>query len=73
MIGVQFVTRTRLDTLLVVRFLTLHNLVQFSNIVPGRSINNLIDLDAFRQVYEDPGRSVPGQGTGARTPTCWST
>ena len=53
MIGVQFVTRTRLDTLLVVRFLTLHNLVLFSNIVPGRSINNLIDLDAFRQMYED--------------------
>lgn len=53
MIGVQFVTRTRLDALLVVRFLTLQNLVLFSNIVPGRSINNLIDLDALRRTYEE--------------------
>jgi uncharacterized protein (TIGR04562 family) len=52
-IGIQFVTRTPVDALLVVRFLRMHNLVTFANIVPGRSINNLIDLHAFRATYEN--------------------
>lgn len=52
-IGIQFVTRTPVDALLVVRFLRNYNLVTFANIVPGRSINNLLDLDAFCGIYED--------------------
>lgn len=52
-IGIQFVTRTAVEALLVVRFLRLHNLVTFANIVPGRSINNLVDVKAFRTAYED--------------------
>lgn len=52
-IGIQFVTRTRVEALLVVRFLRIHNLVIFANIVPGRSVNNLIDLQAFRATFED--------------------
>jgi uncharacterized protein (TIGR04562 family) len=51
-IGIQFVTRSVVDALLVVRFLRAHNLVIFSNIVPGRSINNLVDLQSFRHTYE---------------------
>ena len=51
-IGVQFVTRTPLEALLVVRFLRQNHLVTFANIVPGRSINNLVDLSRFRDAYE---------------------
>ena len=52
-IGIQFVTRTPVDALLVTRFLRIHNLVTFANIVPGRSINNLLDLDEFRATFEE--------------------
>ncbi|MBM3462200.1 MAG: TIGR04552 family protein [Armatimonadetes bacterium] len=52
-IGIQFVTRTRVEALLVVRFLRMNNLVVFANTVPGRSINNLIDLQSFRKTFED--------------------
>lgn len=58
-IGIQFVTRTPADALLVVRFLRMHNLVTFANIVPGRSINNLVDLAAFRARYEESLVSRP--------------
>jgi uncharacterized protein (TIGR04562 family) len=51
-LGVQLVTRTSIEALLAVRFLRMHNLVTFANIVPGRSINNLIDLDSFRASFE---------------------
>lgn len=52
-LGIQLVTRTRVEALLAVRFLRMHNLVIFANIVPGRSINNLIDVDGFRRTYEE--------------------
>lgn len=52
-IGLQFVTRTVVDALMVVRFLVTHHLVVFSNVVPGRSINNLIDLQAFRETLTE--------------------
>lgn len=51
-IGIQFVTRTHIDALLVVCFLRLHNLVTFANIVPGRSINNLVDVSQLRAACE---------------------
>lgn len=50
-VGLRFVTRDRLDALLVVRYLLAHNLVMFANIKPSRSRNTLVDLrwleDAF--------------------------
>lgn len=52
-IGIQFVTRTPVEALSVLRFLRQYHLVTFANIVPGRSINNLIDLPLFLSTYEE--------------------
>lgn len=44
-VGVRFVTRDRLDALLVVRFLRVHSAIMFANVKPTRSRNTLIDVD----------------------------
>jgi uncharacterized protein (TIGR04562 family) len=61
-IGLQFVTRTVVEALMVVRFLVANNLVVFSNVVPGRSINNLLDLTAFRERFTELAHSHQGAG-----------
>lgn len=49
-IGVRFVTRRRLDALLVVRFLRRHNVFMFANVKPSRSKNTLVDLARLEAV-----------------------
>jgi uncharacterized protein (TIGR04562 family) len=44
-IGVRFVTRERFDALMVVRYLRLHNVIMFANVIPARSRNTLLDVD----------------------------
>ncbi len=48
-IGVRFVTKDRLDALLVVKYLREHNVFMFANVKPSRSRNTLIDIDWLRQ------------------------
>lgn len=61
-IGVKLVTPSKVDALLVLKYIRRHHLAIFANIMPGRSRNTLIDLERFRDVYESISR--PGsQGT----------
>lgn len=48
-IGVRFVTRDRLDALLVVKYLRENNVFMFANVKPSRSRNTLIDTDWLRK------------------------
>lgn len=50
-IGVRFITKTRFDSLRVVRHLIAHNIVIPHNIKPSRSVNTMIDLGAFKTRY----------------------
>lgn len=52
-IGVKLITPTKVDALLVLRYMRRHHLAIFAHVMPGRSRNNLIDLRHFRRVYED--------------------
>jgi uncharacterized protein (TIGR04562 family) len=49
--GVRFVTRDRLDALLVLKFLREHHLVTFANVKPSRSVNTLLDLEKFKRGF----------------------
>lgn len=51
-IGVRFITRTRFDALLVVRYLREHNVFMFANVKPSRSRNTLIDVDWLQTFME---------------------
>lgn len=50
-IGIRLVTKTRLDVLRVINFLTENYLVIPNNIKPSRSQNSLIDLNLFKKNY----------------------
>lgn len=50
-IGVRFITKSRFDTLRVVRHLIAHNIVIPHNIKPSRSINTMVDLVSFKRRY----------------------
>ena len=51
-IGLRFVTRDKLDALLVIRYLRRHHVIMFANIKPSRSRNTLIDLEWLRREIE---------------------
>lgn len=48
-LGFRFVTRRRLEALLVVRYLRANNVVMFAHMTPFRARNTLIDLDGLRE------------------------
>lgn len=50
-VGIRLVTKSRFDTLRVVRFLTDQHIVIPHNIKPSRSVNTLIDTRSFRDSY----------------------
>ncbi len=50
--GVRFVTRDRLDALLVLKFLREKHLVTFPNVKPSRSVNTLLNLEKFKQSFK---------------------
>lgn len=52
-LGVRFVTRNRLDALLVVRFLRVNNVIMFANVKPSRSKNTLVDLARLEAAIPD--------------------
>lgn len=48
-IGVRFVTKTKLDSLRVLKFLVENYIVIINNIKPSRSQNNLVDLNLLKR------------------------
>lgn len=52
-IGVRFVTRDRLDAILVLRYLREKHLVPFPNVKPSRSVNTLIHIDKLRRTFRE--------------------
>lgn len=52
-IGVRFVTKDKLDALLVVKYLRENNVVTFPNVKPSRSVNTLINTDKFRKTFRN--------------------
>ncbi len=61
-IGVRLVTEDRLDALCAVRYLRKHHVIVFSNVVPERTRNSLIDLEAFHALYD----RTPDRGSALR-------
>lgn len=59
-IGIRFITRDRLDAVLVLHYLREHNLVAFPNIQPDR-LNNLIDIQALRAYASELNQHYAGQ------------
>jgi len=57
-IGIRLITANVLDAVLVLRYLRRNNLAIFANIMPGRSKNNLVDLQLFRGAYQEAGHLV---------------
>jgi uncharacterized protein (TIGR04562 family) len=52
-IGIRFVTKTKLDSLRVMKFLYQNYIIMVNNIKPSRSHNSLVDLELFRAGYYD--------------------
>lgn len=52
-VGIRFVTKTVLDALRVVKFLKDRMILMPPNIKPSRSRNTLVDIEAFRQGWEN--------------------
>lgn len=50
-IGIRFVTKTKLDSLRVMKFLYQNYIIMVNNIKPSRSYNSLVDLELFRAGY----------------------
>lgn len=48
LIGIRIITHTVADALLALEVLRRHNVVMFTNIVPSRSRNSLVDIDDFK-------------------------
>lgn len=51
-IGVRFVTKDRLDALLVIKYLREKHLVTFPNVKSSRSVNSLIDIEKFKREFK---------------------
>ena len=54
-VGVRFVTPDRMDALLVVRYLRVHNVTMFANIKPSRTRNGLVDMVWLERMLDDLG------------------
>lgn len=50
-VGMRFITKTRFDTLRILKFLLAKNIVIPHNIKPSRSFNSLIDMKKFRKKH----------------------
>jgi len=52
-IGVRFVTKDRLDAMLVLHYLRENHIVPFPNVKPSRSVNTLIHIEKFRRTFRE--------------------
>lgn len=59
-LGVKLVTSNKFDVLRVLRLLRQTNITMFANLTPGRSRNTLLDLDSYRQIYDQLLEVTPG-------------
>lgn len=50
-VGIRIITKTRFDTLRVIKFLLEHNILIPHNIKPSRSVNTLFNVKAYRESY----------------------
>ena len=51
-LGIKLVVPEQIDALLVLRYMRVHNLIIFANVTPGRSRNNMLDLERFHARFE---------------------
>lgn len=51
-VGIRFVTESRFDTLRVIRFLLEENVITPHNNKPSRSLNTMIDIQAFKEAHQ---------------------
>ena len=51
-IGIRFVTRTKVESLMVLKYLLEHNIVIPHNIKPSRSVNTLLDTNEFKKRFK---------------------
>jgi uncharacterized protein (TIGR04562 family) len=51
-IGIRIVTKSRLDTLRVIRYLMMKNVIIPHNIKPSRSMNSMIDTNLFKEKHK---------------------
>lgn len=51
MIGIRLITRTPAEAVLALEILRRRKIVMFSNIIPSRSRNSLIDFDTFKREF----------------------
>ncbi len=49
MIGVRIVTKRFCDVMMVIKYLRKFHMITFANCIPGRTRNNLIDVESFKQ------------------------
>ncbi len=56
-VGIQLVTYTPTDAMLVLKYLRKHNIVSIANITPGRSRNTLINFQKFKNLYDSTAQS----------------
>jgi len=50
-IGIRIITKNKFDTLRVLKFLSMNNIVIPHNVKPSRSMNTLYDLEEFKSLY----------------------
>lgn len=51
-LGIKLVVPEQVDALMVLRYMRVNNLVIFANVTPGRSRNNMLDLQRFHARFE---------------------
>ncbi len=54
-VGVRFVTKTKVEALLVVKYLLDHHLISVANVMTARCRNNLVSLADFKREFEKLG------------------
>lgn len=59
-LGVKMITPSRFEALRALRYMRQNNLILFVNVTPGRSRNTLVDLDHFRDLYEQITEGLTG-------------
>lgn len=52
-VGVRFITKSKLETLQVIKFLHDKHIIMAHNIKPSRSLNTIIDLKKFKSSHHD--------------------
>ncbi len=58
-IGVRFITHTRAETFLVLKYLVDHHLVSYPNVMPARFRNSLLDIKDFERLFQAASQMRP--------------